>query len=57
MKGFLMKTYTDHHVHTEYSPDSSGDMEKYIIKAKKLGQNEIMFTDHIDIGSPDDMFK
>ncbi|MEA3423229.1 MAG: histidinol-phosphatase HisJ family protein [Bacillota bacterium] len=52
-----MKIYTDHHVHTEYSPDSSGDMEKYILRAKMLKQDEIMFTDHIDIGSPDEMFK
>jgi len=56
MRCCYMGIYTDHHVHTEYSPDSSGDMEKYIAKAKKLDQNEIMFTDHIDIGSPDEMF-
>ncbi len=43
--------YTDHHVHTSYSPDSDADIEKYLIYAKDLGLSKLMFTDHIDMGA------
>lgn len=49
MGGFRLK-YIDHHVHTDYSPDSDADIEKYLIRAKELGLESIMFTDHRDIG-------
>jgi len=44
--------FADYHIHTNYSPDSSADMEDYIIQAIKLGYNDICFTDHIDYGAP-----
>lgn len=49
--------YTDHHVHTNYSPDSNAIIEEYLLKAKKLGLEYIMFTDHIDMGAIEVEFK
>ncbi len=43
--------YTDHHVHTNYSPDSEADVREYLLRAKSLGQEYVMFTDHIDMGA------
>ncbi len=48
--------YTDHHVHTKYSPDSNADIVKYIIRAKELGVKDIIFTDHMDFGTKDPEF-
>jgi histidinol-phosphatase (PHP family) len=48
--------YTDHHVHTSYSPDSEADIREYIVGAKKLGLDFVMFTDHVDFGTTDEMF-
>lgn len=48
--------YTDHHVHTSWSPDSSADAARYIRRAKALGLDFIMFTDHVDFGSTDPDF-
>ncbi len=48
--------YTDHHVHTSYSPDSEADIKAYLIEAKALGLDFVMFTDHIDIGTTDELF-
>lgn len=45
--------YTDHHVHTRFSPDSDADVDKYIIKAKELGLEYVLFTDHMDFGTDD----
>lgn len=42
----------DYHIHTNYSDDSSVNMEDYIIQALKLGYRDICFTDHIDYGAP-----
>lgn len=47
----IRKIYTDHHVHTCYSPDSNASIEKYLTYAKELGFSNIMFTDHIDMGA------
>ena len=41
--------YTDQHVHTSYSPDSDADIKEYLIKAKELGLEYVIFTDHIDM--------
>lgn len=41
--------YTDQHVHTSYSPDSDADIKEYLIQAKKLGLEYVIFTDHIDM--------
>lgn len=49
--------YIDHHVHTNYSPDSDAAIEPYLIKAKSLGLDYIMFTDHMDFGNPHPLFK
>lgn len=43
--------YTDHHVHTCYSPDSQANIEGYLLKAKDLGLSHLIFTDHIDMGA------
>ncbi|MBQ9150526.1 histidinol-phosphatase HisJ family protein [bacterium] len=42
----------DYHIHTNYSDDSSVNMEDYIKQAIALGYNELCFTDHIDYGAP-----
>ena len=47
----IRKIYTDHHVHTCYSPDSNASIVKYLTYAKELGFSNIMFTDHIDMGA------
>lgn len=49
--------YTDHHVHTKYSPDSSADIGGYLIRAKELGLDYVLFTDHIDIGGTESEFQ
>lgn len=49
-------TYIDHHVHTSFSPDSNADIEEYIVTAKELGLDHIIFTDHIDFGAMDPDF-
>ncbi len=48
--------YTDHHVHTRFSPDSNADIVKYITKAKELDLAYLIFTDHIDFGTKDPEF-
>lgn len=45
--------YSDYHVHTKFSSDSTAEMADMINKAVKLGLKEIMFTDHMDIDFPD----
>lgn len=49
--------YTDHHVHTDYSPDSDADIRKYLLRAKELGLEYIIFTDHVDIGGSEVEFQ
>jgi histidinol-phosphatase (PHP family) len=49
----MIQSYIDHHVHTEFSPDSVSSLVGYLEK----GNRELMLTDHIDIGSPDPMFE
>jgi histidinol-phosphatase (PHP family) len=49
--------YTDHHVHTYYSPDSQADVKSYILKAKSMELDFVMFTDHVDFGTTDPDFK
>lgn len=44
-------TLCDLHVHTNYSFDSSAEMERYAVAAIELGLAAICFTDHIDINS------
>lgn len=45
--------YSDYHVHTNFSSDSTAEMTDMIEKAISLGLKEIMFTDHMDIDFPD----
>lgn len=42
--------YCDYHVHTNFSCDSSYDMEDVVKDAITLGLKEICFTDHVDYG-------
>lgn len=49
--------YTDHHVHTNYSPDSDADIRAYLTQAKALGLKYVMFTDHMDMGAADEFFE
>jgi histidinol-phosphatase (PHP family) len=48
----------DHHMHTNYSPDADplATMESYIIQAKLQGVEGVMFTDHVDLESPIEIF-
>ncbi len=48
----------DHHTHTNYSPDADPlvSMQCYIDEAKKLGVEGVMFTDHVDLESPIELF-
>lgn len=48
--------YTDHHVHTSYSPDSQADIRAYLSRAREMDLEFVMFTDHIDFGTTDQMF-
>lgn len=42
----------DCHVHTQFSGDSSVDMESVVVKAMELGLTKICFTDHMDYDYP-----
>lgn len=44
----------DYHMHTNYSNDSTYDMEKEVLQAIKMGIDEICFTEHSDYGSMGD---
>ncbi len=48
--------YTDHHVHTRFSPDSQADIHAYLKAGKRLGLEFVMFTDHVDFGTTDPEF-
>ncbi|ERJ11941.1 histidinol-phosphatase HisJ family protein [Haloplasma contractile] len=52
-----IKQLIDHHVHSNYSPDSNTSMEQMIDRCKTLGGKGIMFTDHVDYDYPDPLFK
>lgn len=41
---------TDLHVHTEFSDDSTYEMEQVVKDAIAMGLDEICFTDHVDYG-------
>ena len=43
--------FTDYHVHTEFSDDSSYPMEEVIKDAINMKMDEICFTDHVDYGN------
>jgi len=45
--------YFDQHVHSSYSHDSNASLEKYILTAIELGQENFVVTDHCDIYTPD----
>lgn len=49
--------YTDYHVHTNYSPDSDASIREYLIKAKELGLDYVVFTDHVDMGGTEIEFQ
>jgi len=40
----------DYHVHTEYSDDSTEDMENIVKKAIEIKLDELCFSDHVDYG-------
>ncbi|HHT97893.1 MAG TPA: histidinol-phosphatase HisJ family protein [Clostridiales bacterium] len=44
--------YTDYHLHSYYSSDCNASMESMIEAAIKLGLTKLCFTDHMDIGFP-----
>lgn len=52
-----MKFIIDSHIHTDYSPDCKAKMEDIVIKANELGLKKIIFTDHVDYDSPDELFR
>lgn len=48
--------YSDYHIHTNFSSDSTASMNKMIQQAIKCGLKEIAITDHIDFQYPDSNF-
>lgn len=40
----------DYHVHTNFSDDSSYEMEQVVLDAIAMGVSELCFTDHVDYG-------
>lgn len=44
----------DYHMHTNYSNDSTYDIEQAVLKAIDMGLEEICFTEHSDYGSMGD---
>ena len=44
----------DYHIHTNYSDDSTHEMEEVITDALNLNLEEICFTDHVDYGVKSD---
>jgi len=53
----VLEHIIDHHVHTQFSPDSKAKMEGLIDRAKTLGLKGVMFTDHVDFDSPEIPFR
>ena len=51
-----MREIIDHHVHTNFSPDSNTTMEAMVKRGIELGLKGITFTDHVDFDSPDEDF-
>ena len=49
----------DSHVHTKFSPDADpkATFSQYIQKAKELGLEEIVFTDHVDFDAAHPLFQ
>lgn len=47
--------YPDHHVHTNFSPDSQAPPEDQILRAIALGMPAICFTDHMDYDFPEEV--
>lgn len=44
----------DYHIHSQYSPDGKMTMDDACQQAIRLGLDEIIFTDHIDLNWPED---
>ena len=55
----MKRPLIDQHVHTNASPDANRDatMTAYIEKAKKMGLPGVIFTDHVDMDTPVELFK
>lgn len=49
----MLRGYFDHHIHTDWSPDSVAPLEAYL----QAGIRDLVVTDHVDIGSPDPLFE
>lgn len=49
--------YTDHHVHTNYSIDSDADVRAYLTQAKALSLEYVVFTDHMYMGTTEEIFE
>ena len=47
------KYYTDYHLHTDNSFDSTARMEDYCRRAIEIGLAEIAFTEHYDLNPVD----
>lgn len=48
----------DHHMHTAYSPDADplASFEAYVKEAKRRNLKGLMFTDHVDMDTPEALF-
>ncbi|MBN2299571.1 MAG: histidinol-phosphatase HisJ family protein [Acholeplasmataceae bacterium] len=54
----MNKKIIDHHMHTNYSLDADpkATFKTYVDKAKTLGIERLIFTDHVDFDSPAEIF-
>jgi histidinol-phosphatase (PHP family) len=54
-----MRQLIDMHAHTNFSPDADKDatMAALVEKATRMGLPGVMFTDHVDLESPIDIFQ
>lgn len=52
----MINLIIDSHVHTEFSPDANSNMEEIIKKSIEMGLKQVVFTDHVDLDSPDKLF-
>jgi histidinol-phosphatase (PHP family) len=54
----MFKQLIDHHMHTNYSPDADkkATFSAYIDQAVNHGLKGLMFTDHVDMDTPETLF-
>ncbi|MDH3359434.1 MAG: histidinol-phosphatase HisJ family protein, partial [Desulfobulbaceae bacterium] len=46
----MIKTSTDHHVHTFYCHHATGTMEEYVLAGIEFGLEGLIFLEHLEVG-------